>query len=61
MLLRDKDEVRKVLTRCGFERQRIDDALAELPDPIDIDRDADVLSHYGITRDNLTNLLGGSP
>jgi hypothetical protein len=60
MLLRDKDEVRKVLMREGFEQQRMDDALAELPDPIDIDRHGDVLMRYGITRDSLTDLLGGS-
>jgi len=56
-----KDEARKALIREGMGREHIEEILAKLPDPIDVDRDGDFLLRYGITRDHLIDRLGGSP
>jgi CBS-domain-containing membrane protein len=56
-----KAEATKVLRRVGFSDEKIEHVLSELDDPIDIDRDVDVLEKYGITRDVLVDLMGGSP
>jgi hypothetical protein len=45
----------------GLGPQEIKQLDAELPDPIDIDRHGTVLQAHGITRDTLTDLMGGSP
>ena len=56
-----KEQVRKVLTRAGIQRDSIDEVMAELPCEIDLDRLVDVLARRGITPGVLTDLLGGSP
>ena len=56
-----KDEVKRVLERAGLHHDLISEVLAELPDPVDVDRDAAVLDRHGITRSHLTNMMGGSP
>jgi hypothetical protein len=33
----------------------------QLDDPIDLDRDAETLLRYSITREHLTEIMGGSP
>jgi hypothetical protein len=56
-----KEEATSVLHRVGFSKEKIANILSELDDPIDVDRDAAVLEKYGISRDTLVNLMGGSP
>jgi hypothetical protein len=56
-----KAEAMKVLLRVGFSVAKIDAIFSELPDPIDLDRDSAVLEKYGINRDVLVDLMGGSP
>jgi CBS-domain-containing membrane protein len=56
-----KVEATKVFRRVGFSDEKIAGILSELDDPIDIDRDAAVLEKYGINRDVLVDLMGGSP
>jgi hypothetical protein len=56
-----KAEAARVLNRVGYSKEKIVDIMSELKDPIDIDRDAAVLEKYGITRDALEDLMGGSP
>jgi len=56
-----KVEATKVFRRVGFRTRRSLASLSELDDPIDIDRDAAVLEKYGINRDVLVDLMGGSP
>jgi hypothetical protein len=50
-----------VLRRAGFASKVIDELASQLPDPIDLDRDASLLLRYGITREVLTDRMGGSP
>ena len=56
-----KAEASKVLRRVGISEGRIAEIFSELKDPIDLNRDVAVLEKYGITRDALEDLMGGSP
>lgn len=56
-----KAEVTKVLRRVGVSDDRIKTLLDELPDPVDLDREAQLLERYGIDRSRLNDRMGGSP
>jgi hypothetical protein len=59
--LRSKAEVVRAVRRTGVPPETIEALEAELPDPVDLDRDGDVLLAHGITTDELIDRLGGSP
>jgi hypothetical protein len=56
-----KAEVTRVLQRAGLSRELIDELVRELPDPVDLDRDAAVFDRHGLTYARLTDMMGGSP
>jgi hypothetical protein len=56
-----KTETARVLHRAGIPQHRIDEILAELPDPIDLDEAEALLAGYGVTREHLIDQMGGSP
>jgi hypothetical protein len=56
-----KAEARAVLSRVGADPERVEAALADLPDPFDVDAAEPVLGRYGITAGHLIDRLGGSP
>lgn len=56
-----REECLRLLRRIGFTPEGIDKMRAVLPDPVDFDRDADIFLEHGLTRDRLTDLMGGSP
>ena len=41
--------------------EEADLAARDLPDPVDLDRAAQFLAPYGITKDALISRMGGSP
>jgi hypothetical protein len=55
-----KQEVVKVLRRAGFW-QAADDAMRDLPDPVELDYVTKYAETRGISRDVLIDKLGGSP
>ena len=55
-----KAQVVAIMRRLGME-DKIDQALRELPDVIDIDRDGEKLRQLGLGLDTIVNELGGSP
>jgi len=59
--LRRKADVLAVLRRAGFSEDTVAALERELPDPVDIDRDGDVLLRHGITLDVVIDRMGGSP
>jgi hypothetical protein len=59
--LRRKADVLAVLRRAGYSEDTVAALEAELPDPVDIDRDGDVLLGHGITLDAVIDRMGGSP
>lgn len=54
-------EVGQVLKRSGLDPEVIDDILADLPDPVDVDQAEPIFQAHGITLTGLMDRLGGSP
>ena len=55
-----RQDVVDILRKTGFPAAA-DEALRELPDPVDLDQAATWGAKYGITRDELISRMGGSP
>jgi hypothetical protein len=54
-----QDEFVRLLRRAGYEPELIQEIVAQLSDPIDVDRDAPILDRYGLNRERLMDRLGG--
>lgn len=54
-------QAEQILRRAGYSPEQIEDVLRDLPDPIDPDRDSEVLFKHGITQGGLMDRMGGSP
>jgi hypothetical protein len=59
--LRPKPGVLAVLRRAGVSEHTVQALNAAVEDPVDLRRDGNLLGSYGITRDRLIDLMGGSP
>ena len=59
--LRSKAEALEILRRTGVDQETIQALAVALPDPVDLERDANLFGRYGITRDALVDRMGGSP
>jgi hypothetical protein len=59
--LRSHTEVTRVLRRVGYEEEFISDVLSQLPNPIDLQRDQQILASYGLSRERLMDRMGSSP
>jgi hypothetical protein len=57
---RSKHDVLALMRRLG-KVDKLDEAERILPDPVDIDRDAHLLTQLGMSIDSAVNELGGSP
>lgn len=55
-----REHVIEVLRRAGFG-QEAEQVASSLPDSVDLDRVAQLLLPYGITKDELISRMGGSP
>jgi len=51
----------QLLRRVGYPRELIAEIAAQLPDPIDVERDSHILERYALTREHLMDRLGASP
>jgi hypothetical protein len=58
---RSHEQVSRVLRRAGYPDEFIRTVLSELPDPIDLQRDEQILGRYGLSPERLMDRLGGSP
>jgi hypothetical protein len=58
---RSHEEFWRVLRRAGYPDEFIREVLSELPDPIDLQRDQQVLGRHGLSAERLLDRLGGSP
>ena len=56
-----KKDILVVLHKAGIPDDTIKAIDAQLPDPVDLDRDGPLLQRHGITHDALVSALGGSP
>jgi hypothetical protein len=59
--LRVKADVLVVLRHAGISEETIEALDAALEDPVDLNRDSNLLARHGITYDWLTDRMGGSP
>lgn len=55
------EEAARVLRRAGYSDDFIHEVLSQLPDPIDLQRDGQILARYGLTSERLMDRMGGSP
>ncbi len=51
----------RFLRREGYSDELISELLSQLPDPIDLERDQEILWRYGMNTERLTDLMGASP
>jgi hypothetical protein len=58
---RSHEEAARVLRHAGYSDEFISEVLGQLPDPIDLQRDQQVLAHYGLSPERLMERMGGSP
>ena len=54
-------EFARRLQRFGYPPDVIEEITAQLEDPIDVDRDSQILDRYNLTRGRLMELMGASP
>jgi hypothetical protein len=54
-------EFARILRRVGYPPDVVDEIKAQLPDPIDVERDAPILARYDLTRGRLMEIMGASP
>ena len=54
-------EAEPILRRAGYPSDLIERAMRDLPDPIDTERDAEALTKYGLSYENLVGRMGASP
>ena len=55
-----REQALDAMRRVGLE-EYVEEAAGKLPDPIDLDRDQELLASYGLTRTQVLDRLGSSP
>lgn len=58
---RSHEEAARVLRRAGYSDEFIREVLSQLPDPINLQRDQQVLARYGLNPERLMDRMGGGP
>jgi hypothetical protein len=58
---RSYEECTRTLRRAGYSDEFIRDVLSQLPDPIDLQRDEEILERYGLSPERLMDRMGGGP
>jgi len=59
--LRSHADFTQVLRRAGYSEDFIVEVLGQLSDPINLQRDQQILAHYQLSSERLMDRLGGSP
>lgn len=49
------------MRRAGYSDEVIREVLSQLPDPVDLQRDQQILARYGLSPERLMDRMGGSP
>jgi hypothetical protein len=58
---RSHEEAARILHRAGYSDEFIKEVLSQLPDPIELQRDQQILGRYGLSPERLMDRMGGSP
>lgn len=59
--LRSHKEAARLLRLAGYSDEFISEVLSQLPDPLDLQRDQQILARYGLDAELLMDRMGGSP
>jgi hypothetical protein len=59
--LRSQEEFARALRRAGYSDEFISEVLSQLPDPVDLQRDQQILARYGLSPERLMDRMGGGP
>ena len=59
--LRSHKEMARVMRRAGYSDEFISEVLSQLPNPMNLQRDQQILGRYGLSSEQLMDRLGGSP
>jgi hypothetical protein len=54
-------ELARQLPRFGYPPEVIEEIAAQLEDPIDVERDSQILDRYDLTRGRLMEIMSASP
>jgi hypothetical protein len=54
------DKVARLLRREGYSDEFISEVLGQLPEPVDVERDQEILGRYGLNAERLMDRLGAS-
>jgi hypothetical protein len=49
------------MRRAGYSDEFISEVLSQLPDPIDLQRDQQILAQYGLNPERMMDRMGASP
>jgi hypothetical protein len=55
------EKVARLLRREGYSDEFISEVLAQLPEPVDVERDQEILGRYGLSPERLMDRMGASP
>jgi hypothetical protein len=58
---RSHAELQQVLRRAGYSDEFVRNVLSQLPDPIDLQRDQEILARFGLSPERLMDRMGASP
>ncbi len=58
--LRSHEELARVLRRAGYPDEFIREVQGQLPDPLDLRRDQQILARYRLSSERLMDRVGGS-
>lgn len=58
---RSHKEMARVMRRAGYSDEFTSKVLSQLPDPVDLQRDQQILGRYCLSPERLMDRLGGSP
>lgn len=58
---RSHEQAAQILRRAGYSEEFISEVLSQVPDPIDLARDRDILARYGLSAERLMEHLSSSP
>jgi hypothetical protein len=58
---RSHEDAARILRRAGYSDEFIREVLSQLPDPIDLQRDQQILARYGLSASRLMDRMGSSP
>ena len=58
---RSHEEASRILRRAGYSDEFISEVLSQLPDPIDLERDQQILAQYGLNPERMMERMGASP